>query len=145
MYCSHCGNELPENANFCPECGNFTTTGAGTTTITVDPMIDAKAAQEKDDLGGSILKFSILGLAFGCSGFLALLGIIFTAIAKKKVRAYIAKFGETEGRATVGKILTIPGLIVSIFFTVFFALYFLIFGIAIGAVLAGTAAAAFII
>ena len=40
------------------------------------------------------------------------------------IKKYIKKYGETSGRASVGKGLNIGGLIVSWFFTVFMAIYF---------------------
>ena len=80
---------------------------------------------EKDALGGSILKFGIMSLAFAWSGILALLGLIFACIAKSKIKVYVAKFSETEGRATVGKILSTIGLILSIVFMGIFVFAFL--------------------
>ena len=31
MYCKNCGNELPENANVCPDCGEVASTSASLT------------------------------------------------------------------------------------------------------------------
>ncbi len=139
MFCRHCGNELPENANFCPVCGNFNqeTKQANETEkkseYFEDPAeikLDDIFENEKKELGGSILKFAILGLAFGATGLLSLLGLIFTIISKAKVGTYKAKFGNTEGAATVGKHLGLAGMILNIFMVVFFTLYFIIlFGV----------------
>ena len=80
-------------------------------TSPVDPR-----QQEKDDLGGSILKYAILGLAFGSTFWLAILGLAFTIVARAKLSTYVSKFYETEGRASVGKALSIAGLAVNITF-----------------------------
>ncbi|MBR2432441.1 MAG: zinc ribbon domain-containing protein [Clostridia bacterium] len=130
MFCKYCGNELPENANFCPKCGKINETTAPNpqeepqyvppidlidpnyySTSPVDPR-----QQEKDDLGGSILKYAILGLAFGSTFWLAILGLAFTIVARAKLSTYISNFSETEGRASVGKALSIAGLAVNITF-----------------------------
>ena len=151
MFCKFCGNELPENANFCPRCGGINDdTPNKEASVKQEPVKQAPASdipsffeeqteapfmqpataedpfkQEKSDMGGSILKFAILGLAFGMTMFLSLLGLIFSIVARTKLNTYIAKFGETEGTASVGKGLSIAGLIVSIVFSGFMALYIL--------------------
>ena len=130
MFCKYCGNELPENANFCPKCGKINEATAPNpqeepqyvppidlidpnyySTSPVDPR-----QQEKDDLGGSILKYAILGLAFGSTFWLAILGLAFTIVARAKLSTYVSKFYETEGRASVGKALSIAGLALNITF-----------------------------
>ena len=135
MFCTHCGNELPENARFCPACGNGiennqqTETADTEETVVFIPEIENDPYEaEKSERGGSILKFAIMGLAFmaGSGGFLSILGLIFTIIARSKVNEYVRDFGATNGRATVGKHLTIPGLITNIFFMVFWFIYFLL-------------------
>ncbi len=85
---------------------------------------DQQDEAERDELGGSILKFGIMSLAFGASGWLSILGLIFACIAKSRVRTYIEKFKETQGRATAGRILSTIGLIVSIVETALMALVF---------------------
>jgi len=56
-----------------------------------------------------------IGLMFG---FVALvpfgvLGAVFSQKASELVAAYIADYGETDGRATVGKSLALPGKIIA--------------------------------
>ncbi len=127
MYCKHCGYQLPEDSNFCPNCGKITEEVKKEEEkvevidcTSVDPFLE----EQRDELGGKILKFSILGLAF--SFFLPILGFIFTLIAKAKIRSYVNLFGETQGRASVGKGLSIGGLISSIVFFVFWTLYIIL-------------------
>ena len=114
MYCKHCGNELPENSNFCPVCGkSIEDTKQEAEEATFEPIneiVDFK----RDEHGGSILKFGILGLAFAVSFYFSLLGLIFSIVARVKVKSYIREYGETDGKATVGKHLSVAGSIVSI-------------------------------
>ena len=124
MFCKHCGYQLPEDSNFCPNCGKITDEVKKEEEkvevidcTNVDPFLD----EQKDELGGKILKFSILGLAF--SFFLPILGFIFTVIARSKIKSYVNIFGETQGRASVGKGLSIGGLISSIVFFVIQTFY----------------------
>ncbi len=138
MYCKYCGHRLPDDANFCTMCGRVTeeekeaaesyeeVIGTPTETSLLDEF-----KKEKDELAGKILTYSILGLSFGVSMILSLLGLIFTVVARNLIEDYTVKFGETEGRASVGKGLSIGGLAVSIFGVVFMALYITIIVIAI--------------
>ncbi len=122
MYCQFCGKEHADYVSFCPYCGRQINKSEVVEEKTVAPVLD----REKDDLGGEVLKFGILGLAFGCSGLLSLLGLIFSIIARAKAREFARRYGETEGRATVGKHLGKAGLIVSISLTAFFIVYFIL-------------------
>ncbi|MBP3392389.1 MAG: zinc ribbon domain-containing protein [Clostridia bacterium] len=144
MFCRFCGNELPEDANFCTKCGKTLDESQVQETPTEAPAVledligdpatreqEDPFKREKDELSGSILTFGIMSLAFGVSGILGFLGIIFAAIAKSKVSKYLAKFQHTEGRATVGKHLSTAGLWVSIGYTIFFVIYFAIIFLAI--------------
>ena len=149
MFCKYCGNELPEQANFCTSCGKITeergddiVVEAVAPTATPDPdwaaleaEREARLEAERDEMGGSILKLAILGLAFGISVWLSLLGIIFSAIARSKIKQYVSRFGETRGRASVGKGLSIAGLAVSITFTCFIALFIVLLIAGLGATL----------
>lgn len=122
MYCKFCGKEHADYVSFCPYCGmQIGKSESVEEQIVVDPIYQ----QEKDDLSGEVLKFGILGLAFACSGLLSLLGLIFSIIARAKAKEFARRYGDTEGRATVGKHLGKAGLIVSISLTAFFVVYFL--------------------
>lgn len=129
MFCKHCGNELPENANFCPVCGSYTSEIPQTpaTQPTVEtPTVDEAYEKERSEQGNSVLKFAILGLAFGMTFFLSALGLIFAIISRVKLNTYVRLYGETKGPATVGKHLGTAGLITSIILSALFALYVLI-------------------
>ena len=69
-------------------------------------------------LSKSVLIFGILGIAFACTFYFSFLGIIFGAIALSKAKKYVASGFALEGRAKVGKILGMVGLILGIVLTV---------------------------
>ena len=129
MFCKYCGQEIAPNTFFCPACGKFVSDSnqsqEDNPTPTVSCTEDTVDVEEKDELSGSILKFSILGLAFGSSGLLSLLGLIFSIVSKCKLNSYLKKFGETTGRATVGKHLGIAAMITSIVMIPIFLLYYI--------------------
>ena len=138
MFCRFCGKELPDGANFCTKCGKVVSYDEDVRSdmnsgfineFEYNPFEEARAA-EKDSKASSILKFSILGLAFACSFYISLLGLIFSIIARVKVKQFISQYGETEGKATVGKHLSLAGLIVSIVLNVIFFIIILVLIIA---------------
>ena len=149
MFCKYCGNELTENANFCPACGQFvsetkqapekpvtTLEAPEFEEIVVMPSVEKEEEnnREKKELGNSILTNAILGLVFSCTWILSLLGLIFAIVSKSKVNAYVDKYGETSGPATVGKHLGVAALATSI---VMLALLVLYIAIIIAAVATG--------
>ena len=115
MICKHCGYEIAEGSAFCSTCGKVVDEA--------DAVVAVENSEQRDNLGGRILTFGILSIAFAVTFFLSFLGIIFAAVAKSMAAAYVREYGETEGRATVGKNLAKPGLIVGIIFTVFAIIY----------------------
>ena len=134
MYCKFCGNFLPDDAKYCPTCGKINEEAEEKikaeyeyfNDIVPSDSLESKNPPEdpeKKEAAGSILKFSIMGLAFGCSVFLSFLGLIFSYIARGKIKRFCKKYGETSGKASVGKGINIGGLIVSWFCTVFMVIY----------------------
>ena len=84
-----------------------------------EPVVKSNPAAEA--LSSPILVFGILGVAFCCMPYLlSILGIIFSAIAKKKVKAFQEAGGVLSGKAKVGNILAKVGMIVSIVMTAIF-------------------------
>lgn len=112
MYCKHCGTDLEENVKFCPNCGAEQTAEAAEPVA--EPVLDNEFEEKKNAMAGSALVWGILGLVFSASSWLAILGIIFSGIAKRKVAEYVAFAGELEGRAKAGSILAKIGMIVGI-------------------------------
>lgn len=146
MFCKFCGNELPEGANFCTKCGKVVSPDdiplAGVSApVTAEyeyvPYEEPKDA-ERDSRGGSILKFAILGLAFACSFYLSFLGLVFSIIARVKVKRYVSRYNETQGRATVGKHLSVAALVASIVLTAILAIIVIVMVIAALAGMSGS-------
>ena len=117
MFCTKCGRELADTETYCPYCGQVFSYLDGTPYTPPDDTV-------KDQMAGNTLTWGILSLAFSLSGCLSLLGFIFSFTARKKAKAYRLAFGELEGRARVGQILSWVGFGVGIGYTAFWILYF---------------------
>lgn len=89
------------------------------------PLFEQKPALD----AGSFFVLAIVGLALSFNVTIA--GIIVSAIALSKAKAYFAAGGAYEGKAKVAKILATAGLWAGIGFTVFYVICFLI-GVIIG-------------
>lgn len=155
MYCRQCGVPLPEDARFCTKCGFDNAApmifeappAAESPSEPYAPLYEQSAypqpvapypaqayqpqqpfvSEEQKQEANSVLIWGILGLAFSCSFFLSFLGIIFSAVAKKKAKAYIARWGTIYGKAKVGNILSTVGIPVGIVFTVLFVIYLIVY------------------
>ncbi|MBR4905871.1 MAG: zinc ribbon domain-containing protein [Clostridia bacterium] len=139
MFCQNCGTQLPEGVKFCPECGAPVEI---VEPLRNEPIVENIAAEpiqepvyetpvqqpivqsnpEAAALSTPILVFGILGLSFACIPYVNFLGIIFSAIAKGKVKQFLGLGGVLSGKAKVGNILATVGLIIGIIFTVIFAI-----------------------
>lgn len=73
------------------------------------------------------LTFGILSLVFCGTG---ILGLIFAIIGMKKAKAYAAETGVLAGKAKVGKILSIIGLVSSIFMLIYWIFAIVLIGAA---------------
>ena len=151
MFCQNCGTFLEEGSKFCPNCGTpvaapqpvretvepiqptVEETVAATQPlyeqpaepVYQEPVYQAPVVKESaavSALSTPILIFGILGLSFACVPYINFLGIIFSAIAKGKVKKYLAEGGVLSGKAKIGSILATVGLILGIIFTVIFAI-----------------------
>lgn len=90
------------------------------------PVYQAAATVVSSVTSTNVLVWGILGLAFSCSFYLSLLGLIFSIVAKGKVTAYTTGGGQLTGKAKVGAILAKVGLILGIVFTALFFLWLII-------------------
>lgn len=140
MYCKFCGNQIPDGALFCSACGkkqDVANTQSQETAFTAEQpvpevnCVNVAYEERKSEQGGKILTFAILGMAFGISWVFSLLGLIFSIVSRAKLNSYRAKYGETEGRATVGKHLGLAALIVNIVMVSIFVLYIALIVLAI--------------
>ena len=129
MFCTKCGRELSDAETYCPYCGQIFSHLDGTPYEIPDDIV-------KDQMAGNVLTWGILSLAFAVSGCLALLGFIFSFIAKSKALAYERTFGVLEGKARVGRILGKVGFGVGLGMTIYMAFAVLV-GVAAGLAEAG--------
>lgn len=135
MFCKHCGNELPEAANFCPKCGKtqendeavVQTSYQEKEEIYVIPDTDP-FKEEKAKKSRSILILSIVGLALSVISGFSLAGLIVSCIAKSKIKAFIMDYDELEGPAKIGNGLSTGGVIAGIVISVITVLYVIFYG-----------------
>ena len=129
MFCKFCGTELAENANFCSRCGKIVDMS-----LPEEPMITEElpaelpddiqeseqdtVQKEKSSLARKILTFAILGCAFAFTSYLSFIGLAFSIVSAALVRKYLKRYQYTERNATVGRALSIVGIIVSVVFTI---------------------------
>ena len=117
MYCHNCGSRLSENARFCPNCGEA---------VRSLPSKAAPAPSASGPSPVSVLIWGILGMAFATMGGLGFIGTIFSIIGLCKAGSYHAHGGAECKQATIGRSLSIAGLIVGIVMTIGFILYLFI-------------------
>ncbi len=123
MYCKYCGTDVEENGKFCQNCGAEV---EATPVDAAEPVVNNEFEELKKTLGGSVFTLGLLGLIFCASGWLAIAGLIMSAVAKKKAALYQAYAGELDGRAKAGSILAKIGLAVGIVSLVILAFSFII-------------------
>ncbi len=153
MYCKYCGNKLDNNATFCSTCGKRV---ADNVEFFEEQPIESPQQKElKSELGSKILGFGIAGIVLTFISLIVflvflelvffletdealvflffvilspILGLIFSSISRKTATTFKDSFGETEGKATVGKNIALPALIINI---IILSICFLIFNILI--------------
>lgn len=69
-------------------------------------------AAKRNALSTKVLLCGILSLAFSCSFYLSLLGVVFGLFEKRKEREYKNAFGSVESCSQVGRDLGAAGLVV---------------------------------
>ena len=131
MYCQNCGRQLNDNENFCPGCGamkpvdTVNTTdfqydlGATQPVNTVDTVNEAG----KNAMAARVFKWGMRGIIFAHTVLLSLLGVIFSAIAKKQAEEFERTYGEIKGRALAGRILGRIGFGLGLGLTIFMVVY----------------------
>lgn len=134
MYCTFCGTENNDGAKFCESCGSPLTTNhkeerTEEKQYSYEPidLTTTLREAEKDRQGASLLGTGIAAMIFTfAASFLAFVGIILGAIGLSKAGKFEKNFTTLDGKAKVGKILSLIALIGGIVVTVFVALYILL-------------------
>ena len=150
MFCSFCGNKIPDGSGFCPKCGRrLDASHKIETAPEIDhelgsaapheppldifelrtenaqpegekiPVPDPNEEEHRAAAAKRILIFGILGLSFAVLWLFSVIGLAFSIVSKILVARYVRRFGETSGKATVGKSLGKAGFIVGIILSVF--------------------------
>lgn len=118
MICNNCGAEINDNIRICPNCGAI---------VSGEKQNVTAASTYVGPMGNPtpVLVWGILGLAFSCFFFTGLLGVIFSIIGLTKAKEYNAfTSGGSSRQATIGKILSIVGVVVgavSVLLSILFA------------------------
>ena len=136
MFCQNCGRQLNDNENFCPACGamkpaeTVDTTGFQYDLVTEQP-VNAVNEAEKSAMAARVFKWGMRGIIFAHTVLLSLLGVIFSAIAKKQAAEFERTYGEIKGRALAGRVLGRIGFGLGLGLSIFMAVYTFIIVIAI--------------
>lgn len=137
MYCMKCGTLLNDSDRFCPNCGATVVAPESTASLVPVPPVEKSGeepvvenAESAFDNGFSkaltLMIFAIVGATFGSYPYTALIGVVFSAIARGMVGSFrsagyqigpqgLHRKARVSGIfAKVGNIVSIVGLIVSI-------------------------------
>ncbi len=154
MYCLKCGTLLNDSDKFCPNCG--ATVVAPESTASLVPVPPAEKSGEEPvvenaapafDNGFSkaltLMIFAIVGATFGSYPYTALIGVVFSAIARGMVGRFrsagyqigpqgLHRKARVSGIfSKVGNIVSIVGLIVSIVMSIVSLCLFIAFLVAV--------------
>ncbi len=155
MYCLKCGTLLNDSDKFCPNCGATVVAPESTASLVPVPPVEKSGeepvvenAESAFDNGFSkaltLMIFAIVGAAFGSYPYTALIGVVFSAIARGMLRRFrdagyqigpagLARKAKVSGIfAKVGSIVSLVGLIVSI--VMFVVLICIVVGFVIAAI-----------
>ena len=137
MYCMKCGTLLRDSDRFCPNCGATVVAPESTASLVPVPPVEKSGeepvvenAESAFDNGFSkaltLMIFALVGATFGSYPYTALIGVVFSAIARGMVGRFrsagyqigpqgLHRKARVSGIfAKVGNIVSIVGLIVSI-------------------------------
>ena len=118
MKCSYCFSEIPDGSRFCTRCGgpqDAAESTAAENTI-AEPTPEDPTREKKRS---SILTFGILSMIFSLGTSIPFVGTILAIIGKVKSSGYKNTFGDLDGKAKVGSILSTVALIAGILMTIY--------------------------
>ena len=122
MFCSKCGNQLPEDARFCEHCGTPAETPAPATAEIAPAPVKEQTDPELNSMATNTLILGIVGLALSEMG---LPGWIVSSIGLKKAAEFERKAGKLYGKAKTGRLLAKIGKIVGIVMTIYLVMFFI--------------------
>ena len=102
MYCEKCGNQIDENAKFCPNCGNGL---SGAKEMVVETPIAPNTKKKKANT------CSILSIVFASIGIIPLLNILFVPAA---IILAIIGFATGKNKGAKAKIASVIVLVISV-------------------------------
>ncbi|MBO4422703.1 MAG: zinc ribbon domain-containing protein [Clostridia bacterium] len=130
MICKKCGAEILEGSVFCTECGTPVeqvkeAAEQAAETVTAEAAAEvAEAVPAQNDTPILVLGIVSLAVTLVSCGSLGLVGMILGIVAMVKAKKFAEAGGVLEGKAKVGKILGIVGLVIGILATVGFIVGF---------------------
>ena len=126
MKCSYCFSEIPDGSRFCTHCGGPQDVAESTATEnTVSEPTPEDPTREKKR--SSILTFGILSMIFSLGTSIPFVGTILAIIGKVKSSGYKKAFGDLDGKAKVGSILSTVALIAGILMTIYLVINFTVY------------------
>ena len=154
MYCMQCGTLISDSDKFCPNCGATVVAPEQEASLVPVPPVEKSGeepvvenAAPAFDNGFSkaltLMIFALVGATFGSYPYTALIGVVFSAIARGMVGRFRSagyqigpqglhrKAGVSGIFAKVGNIVSIVGLIVSIVMSIVSLCLFIAFLVAV--------------
>lgn len=127
MFCSKCGAEIPEGAQWCPKCG--AQQGAPTQPQPQSQPVNSQPQTAPGAVAGFIL--SLAGLLMDwvpIAGLvLSIIGTVICGKGKKQVAANPSAYTNT-GLLTAGHVIGVIGIVGGAIYLVIWLIYALIFG-----------------
>lgn len=121
MFCNNCGSNINDGEKVCSACGAQTQEVCQAT----EPVVDSANKELIAKAASSALSWGIISLV--CAYLTGFLGIIFACIGFSKAKNFkMLNNGVLEGKAKIGRGLSIAGLWLGIALTVFYVFSFLV-------------------
>lgn len=110
MFCNNCGAKLNDNLHHCPKCG------AVVTGVRQASAADSSVPERHANDPSAVLFWGILGVVLSMP--VCLLGVAFSCVGLYKANRYMNESGEYSRRVSVGRTLSICGVVVGLIVTI---------------------------